>query len=258
VHAFAKFIWHWLIAVNEHSLHSPFLFNFYTHTIKRNIDHEDFNAIEQLRTQLTQSQKKILVTQLGANSKVNNQKIRAVSDIARKGISPRNTSELLFKIIQEFDFTKIIELGTSLGINTLYMATKSTAVVYTFEGCAETSLIAQANFKTIGYSNIKQITGDLNLSLPDFCSQYSGKIDLAFIDANHQYEPTLTYFNLLLTISHSKSIIIIDDIYWSREMTSAWEKIKSHPQVTSTIDLYKLGIVFFRPELEKQHINLIA
>lgn len=258
MHAAARLIWHWLIAVNEHSLHSPFLFNFYNNTVKSEIAHEDFNAIEKLRYQLSKSKEKISVTQLGANSKVNNQKVRAISDIARRGISSAKTSELLYKIIRDFDFTHIIELGTSLGINTLYMATKSTAVVYTFEGCPETSLIAQENFKITGYSNIKQIAGDLTVSLPDFCTQFSGKIDLAFIDANHQYEPTLTYFDQLLSITHSKSMIIIDDIYWSAEMTRAWEKIKDHPQVTSTIDLYKLGIVLFRPELEKQHIHLMA
>jgi len=258
VHAVLRFLWHWLIAVNEHSLHSPFLFNLYTKTIKRKIELEDFNAIEQLRKELSQSKEKISITQLGANSKVSNQQVRAISEIARKGISSKNTSELLYKIIQDFDYNKIVELGTSLGINTLYLATRPAASVYTFEGCPETIKKAKKNFAAIGYANINLIEGNIDVTLPEFCHQFTGKIDLAFIDANHKYETTLAYFNQLLALTHPKSTIVIDDIYWSGAMATAWKQIKNHPQVTTTIDLYNVGIVIFRPELQKEHISLMA
>jgi predicted O-methyltransferase YrrM len=109
----------------------------------------------------------------------------------------------------------------------------------------------------MGYANIKVIEGNIDDTLVEFCQQFTDKIDLAFIDANHQYYSTLAYFNHLLPICHVKSLIIIDDIYWSVEMSTAWKQIKEHPQVTTTIDFYHFGIVFFRPELQNDHIRLM-
>ena len=37
-------------------------------------------------------------------------------------------------------------------------------------------------------------------------------------------------------------------------MEEAWEVIKQHPSVTLTIDLFFIGLIFFRKEqLEKEH-----
>jgi predicted O-methyltransferase YrrM len=257
VHAVVRYLWHWLTAVNEHSLHSPFLFNLYTKTIKKKTFLEDFNAIEQVRQQLIHSTQKIAVTQLGATSRVNNELIRPVSAIARKGITSAAISKLLFNLINDFECKNILELGTSFGINTMYMATNSRVKVSTFEGCPNTADIAKNNFDVLGYANIELIIGNIDNTLTEFIHQSTGKIDLVFMDANHKLEPTVRYFNQLLKLCHHQSIIIIDDIYWSSEMTRAWEKLKNHPQVTTSVDLYTLGILFFRPELEKTHFKLM-
>ena len=218
---------------------------------------EDFIAIEQARKELIQSKVKISVYQLGANSKVNNQLVRPVSAIARKGITSAAMNKLLFKFICDYECKNVIELGTSFGVNTMYMATNSLVKVHSFEGCPNTAAIAQKYFDELGFANIELIIGNIDTTLPQFAHQSTGKIDLVFMDANHKLEPTISYFNQLLSICHDKSIIIIDDIYWSSEMTKAWQEIKLHPQVTTSVDLYDLGILFFRPELERAHYKLM-
>ncbi|MBK8348457.1 MAG: hypothetical protein IPL08_12845 [Saprospiraceae bacterium] len=40
-------------------------------------------------------------------------------------------------------------------------------------------------------------------------------------------------------------------------MTQAWHSIISRNDVTLTIDLYDIGIVFFRKELSRQHISYL-
>ena len=257
MYAVLRYLWHWLTAVNEHSLHSPFLYNLYTKTIKKKSVLEDFNAIEQVRQQLIHSSAKITVTQLGAESRVNNELIRPVSAIARKGITSAAVSRLLYNLIHDFGCKNIIELGTSFGINTMYMATNSQVKVHSFEGCPNTAGIAQENFTKLDYENIELIIGDIDDTLPEFIHQSTSKIDLVFMDANHKLEPTLNYFNQILGLCHNQSIVIIDDIYWSSAMTKAWEKLKNHPQVTTSVDLFTLGILFFRPELERAHIKLM-
>ena len=39
-------------------------------------------------------------------------------------------------------------------------------------------------------------------------------------------------------------------------MEAAWEEVKKHPRVTVTIDLYDMGLVFFRQEQTPQHFRL--
>jgi hypothetical protein len=52
------------------------------------------------------------------------------------------------------------------------------------------------------------------------------------------------------------TIFVFDDIYWSTEMKKAWDEISARPEVTISIDLYDLGIIFFRNNQEKQHFVL--
>ncbi|NJY64179.1 class I SAM-dependent methyltransferase [Salinimicrobium sp. CDJ15-81-2] len=77
--------------------------------------------------------------------------------------------------------------------------------------------------------------------------------DLLYIDGNHQKEATLTYFEKLLPTIHNNSVMIFDDIHWSKGMEEAWEEIKAHPEVRVTIDTFQWGLVFFRREQEKEH-----
>lgn len=252
-----QYLWHWLTAVNEHSLHAPYIYDLYTKTIKKKVDLEDFNAIEQARKVLEKSTETIQVVRLGAESRVNNETLRPVSKIAKKGISPVATSKLLYNLIHDYNCKNIVELGTSFGINTMYMATNPTVKVITFEGCPNTAQIAKKNFIRHDYNNIRLIEGNIDHTLPVFCKQQEEKIDLVYMDANHRYEPTIRYFEHLLNRIHEESIIIVDDINWSKEMSMAWNKLKNDPNVTTSVDLYELGILFFKPALEKKHYKLM-
>ena len=79
-------------------------------------------------------------------------------------------------------------------------------------------------------------------------------VDFAFIDGNHRKEPTEKYFKELLAKTNNDSILVFDDIHWSSEMEEAWETIKKDAAVTCSIDLFFIGIVFFRKEFkEMQH-----
>ena len=82
-------------------------------------------------------------------------------------------------------------------------------------------------------------------------------IDLAFVDGNHRKEPTLQYFRQLLDKKTEQSILIFDDIHWSKGMEEAWQQIQQHPDVTLTIDLFFIGLVFFRKEQKvAQHFSI--
>lgn len=256
MHIVRQYLWHWLTAVNDHSLQAPFIYDFYNRILKSKKSNEDAIAIENIRQELLKSKVEIEVESYGATSKVSNKASRPVSAIARHGITSAETSQLLNRIIKEYELKSIVELGTSFGLNTMYMALDKTRTVTSFEGCHNTLELAKENFKKLDYQNITTIEGNIDETLPAFLSQLDGPIDFAYLDANHRLEPTLNYFELLYAKAHQDSIFVIDDIHWSAEMSEAWKTIIADQRVTLSVDLFDIGIIFFRQELSKEHYRI--
>ena len=139
-----------------------------------------------------------------------------------------------------------IKRGTCLGITTIYLQKAAPgAKVYTLEGCPETSGIANETFTKAGLNDIDLITGNFNETLPAVIDKLA-ELDFVFVDGNHQKDATLKYFDWCLPKVHENSLLIFDDIYWSEGMKEAWNEIKAYPRVTATIDLFWIGLVFFK------------
>ena len=209
-----------------------------------------------LRKELCKSEKTIQITDFGAGSKINNSTKRKIKDVAKNSAKNSKFGKLLYRIIKFYQPKNILELGTSLGISTCYLA-KATpkGKVFTFEGCSETAKIAQQNFEKLNIKNIEIIHGNFNATLKPKLKEIKN-IDLAFIDGNHQEEPTITYFKECLRYANNNTLFIFDDIHWSNGMENAWEQIKKHPKTTVTIDLFFVGIVFIKSELSKEHFTI--
>lgn len=249
----SSYISWWLNAVDEHSLHSPFFFDLYNNVIKGRVSKGEFEHIEKLRSKLLRDSRVIPVRDLGSGDHLGSQ--RSVSSIARTSISPRRFSCIYNRLVRHFKSKSIIELGTSFGINTLYLSEDHESTVATFEGSPAIADIAALTFEFASRSNIRMISGNIDRTLPAFM-QSLRRIDFALMDANHRYEPTVRYFESLVNKVHERSVIVIDDIHYSPEMGKAWKEIKSHRLVHASADLYRCGIVFFDPSLNKQHVIL--
>ena len=129
------------------------------------------------------------------------------------------------------------------------------AQVVTMEGDENLAALAEQNFKLLSRKNITLVKGPFDIRLPEALSMLQ-TIDMVYIDGNHRKDPIINYFRRILPFTHEHSIIIIDDIHWSHEMQEAWNEIIQIPEVTVTIDLFQMGIIFFRKELSKQHFVL--
>lgn len=246
-------------ARDEHSLHSPFLFALYTQVIRANKGSKNqFAAIRAVRKKMRKSRQIVDVTDLGAGSKVNASHQRTVGNIARNSQKPARFGRLLFRLVQRFKARTIIDLGTSLGITTAYMVQAAAGCggrILTFEGCPETATIARQNLDELGLENVAIVIGNIDDTLAPQVAKLD-TVDLVFFDANHRYEPTIRYFETCLTKIHNDTVFIFDDIHWSDEMEQAWRFIKTHSAVTVTIDLFWVGVVFFRHEQPKQDFVL--
>ena len=251
-----KYISYLLKAKDEHSLHSPFVFELYTFAVKPRKRFYIFGKIESLRKSLLNSTRKIIIKDYGAGSVVNRSTERSIASIARYSEKPAHLAQLLFQIIEYLKPKTLLDLGTSLGITTIYQAAVNKKYsVITFEGCPETCNVARENFHKMQLKNIELVEGNIDDTLRPKLNQLPA-IDYAFFDANHRYEPTIRYFETCLQKAHEDSIFIFDDIHWSEEMEKAWKEIKNHPKVMITIDLFFIGLVFFRTKQPKQHYVL--
>lgn len=247
-----SYLTYWLDAVDEHSLHSPFFFDLYRNVIRADNTGQDIPA-EKLRARLLQDQRTIEVNDPGAGSAYMKSKSRRIEAIARTSITPARFSRLYNRLIHYLDCKVVLELGTSFGINTLYLADKKDVIVSTFEGADTIAAIAHTTFEFAGAQNIRLIEGNINNTLPSFLLAPS-KIDLALLDANHRYEPTKKYVEWLLPSMHAGSVMILDDIHTTPDMERAWQEARHHPLVYGSVDLYRCGILFFDPSLNKQHL----
>jgi len=254
-----KYLRYYLTASNGkgHGIHSPFVFDFIQNVLNDKRNFYAYSQIENLRSQLINDKTIIEVEDFGAGSAVSKTKSRSVSDIAKHAAKNKKFAQLLFRIADYYQPKTILELGTSLGISSAYLASASpNAKLFTVEGSPAIASIANKNFQSLGLKNIQLTIGNFDNMLPNILKNV-GQTELVFIDGNHRKEPTISYFNQLLDHSFTLSIFIFDDIHWSLEMEQAWEIIKQNKRVTLTIDLFFIGIVFFREDIkEKQHFTI--
>lgn len=237
-----------------HGIHSPFVFDFIIHVLNDTKKYECYEKIEPLRQKLFRDNSIIEVEDFGAGSAVIPSDKRKITAIAKSSLKNKKFANLLFRIVQYYKPETIIELGTSFGITTCYLACANrNSEIYTFEGSSEIAKIANKNFESAGVKNINLIQGNFDKTFENTLAVIK-KIDLAFIDGNHRKNATLDYFSHLQKKSSTSSIFIFDDIHWSSEMESAWKQIQQHDSVTLTIDLFFIGLVFFNPDFKvKQH-----
>lgn len=247
---------YWWRSGNAHGLHSPFVYNLYCFIIHHTGHFTAYEQVEKLRQRLLQDQTPLSVTDLGAGSHTGATRQRKVSTIARTAAKPPRLGKLLFRLANHFQPKTILELGTSLGLTTSYLASaRRTAQVFTLEGCPAVAQKARENFQQLGLTNVTLVEGNMDQTLAQTLQKIES-LDFVFFDGNHRYEPTLRYFEQCLTKAHEQSVFIIDDIYWSTEMVHAWKAIKEHPAVLITVDLFYFGLVFFRKNQPKQHFTL--
>ena len=247
----------WLRSGNAHGLHSPFVFGLYTSVVRHTGTFGSYATVEARRRQLLNSPARISVTDFGAGSHTGAGALRRVADIARTAAKPPHLAQLLFRLVNYFRPATILELGTSLGLTTAYLAAAdSHHRVITFEGCPNVAAVARETFATLNQTNSSIVEGNIDHTLAPALLALNAPVDFAFFDGNHRLEPTLRYFEHCLAHRTDDSVFVFDDIHWSAEMEQAWETIKAHPDVTITVDLFYIGLVFFRKNQPKQHFFL--
>ena len=238
-------------AVNAHSIHSPFVFEFYNEVLKKSKKGAQ-PQIEERRKQLLADQSVIEITDFGAGSKIHSSNKRKISELTKYAAVSKKYGQLLRRIIDFYELNNSLELGTSLGIGTAYIAALNSEVT-TLEGCRDVTKKARESFELLGLKNIKVIEGEFDKSFKELNDRI---FDLIYIDGNHTEEATINYFNKFLKHAHNDTFLIFDDIRWSEGMERAWTTIIESQEINVSIELLRMGIVLKRQEQTKQHFIL--
>lgn len=253
-----KYLKYYFTASNGkgHGIHSPFVFEFIKFVLNDKKKYPCYDEIESKRKKLLSAESVIEVEDFGAGSGIIKTKKRVIKKIAASSLKPKKYAQLLHRMVKYYAPNQVVELGTSFGITTSYLASADTnKKVTSFEGSTKIAAIARQNFDELQLNNIQLITGDFATTLPVFLEKETA-VDFIFIDGNHRKKPTIDYFNQFIE-NVNPVILIFDDIHWSSEMEEAWEEIKVHESITVSIDLFFIGIVCIKKELlVKQHFKI--
>lgn len=249
-----KYIHYYITASNGkgHGIHSPFIFDFVTNVLNDQRHFYPYDSIELLREQLLKNKTVLTIDDFGAGSTRGSTSQRTVASVAKHAAKSRKLCRLLFRIVHHYQPRTILELGTSLGISSSYMASAAPASkLITIEGASSVAQAAADHHQQLQLRNIRVITGNFDEKLPGILQELE-TVDLAFVDGNHRFEPTKHYFEQLVQKVNANSIFIFDDIHWSEEMEDVWRVIKADKRVLATIDLFFVGIVLFNPAFKSK------
>jgi predicted O-methyltransferase YrrM len=251
---FRKYVSYYLTAGNAHSVHSPFVFKLYREVITREFDRNSYAVIESAREKLG----KLGELHYCSYSTTVNGNIaqRSIGSIARSSSVRPRYGRLLSRLVAYFNPNEILEIGTSLGISTLYLARNfKGSQILSLEGCRDCTAFATQHLSHALPGIVDVIQGEFSETLP-VVLQKIDRLGFAFIDGNHRKDAVLSYVEMMKPYMLNGSIIVVDDIHWSLEMEEAWAIIAKDQHVTVTIDLFFFGLLIFREGQVKENFIL--
>jgi len=243
-----------LKAKTKYVIHSPFVFDFINQVLENGETYEDLAKLDNMRKKIFKRTTIVETTDFGAlaGKKPYLTLFKPLGKIARKRTQRKKYLHLLYKLAKYFQPAEILEFGTSVGISASYLGKACNFRKFaTMEGCAVLAAHAKETFDYLGISGIQVRTGNFDVMLDKVLEEFS-HLDLVFFDGNHRKQATINYFEKCLPKAHENTIFVFDDIRWSPGMKEAWDYVKNNDKVTVSVDVYRMGVVFFRKGIARQ------
>jgi len=253
-----QYLKHRLQAKRWDSFHSPYLFRLFTSCCDDTNDATAYSEIEKKRIEFKNSAETIERKDHGAGSLVSGSgKQQKIAFIARHALSRPFQCRFLARLAQFTQAKTIIEFGSSLGISAAYLSIgRPEAQVITVEGDPELAKRSKKVFKELGLTNTQIVEATFEAFLSTEINTISS-IDLLFLDGNHQSRALLSYYHALKHLFTPDTIIIVDDIYWSRDMKDGWSTLIALPEIKQSVDCYQFGLLFFNHDFIQKENHII-
>ena len=216
-------------------VHSPFTYNLITKVIEEKTPYYVFEDIENFRKNLLY--------------KENPPEVPTAQETQTK-----NYGALLFRLINFFKCSTVLQIGSSTGVMSLYLALplRNSCDCYALE--KRTGLLDSARMFAENHSlkNLHWLEGDYEENLFRLKREVTF-FDFIFINTTGDSERTREALRLAGTFVCPDTVMVIDNIQRDKSMKKLWQELKNRGDVGLTIDLLSLGLVFFNTRLHKQH-----
>ena len=205
--------------------------------------------IETLRTELKTNTEVVPVVDYGAGSTGSTS---TVSGIARRSLKRPKHARALAALAAHLGSSSTLELGTSLGLTSAYLARHSQTLT-TVEGNPQILALAQTHWAQLGIANVRSFSGEFDATWEAFADR---EYDLIFIDGNHRGEALIHYVEKSLPLLHPNGVMVCDDIHWSSDMEEAWTHMCSMSEWTVQVDAFEWGLLTRNQALEREHVRI--
>ncbi len=249
-----SYVSYWFKAKTRFKIHSPFVFDLIETVFKDHVIYPGYKEIDGYKKQLSRNPSVIETTDFGKGGSEGKPLTSSakLGKLVKRRSQQKKQAQLLYRLSRRFKPENILEMGTATGISASYIKfSVPDSKLISLEGCENLARVARQTFEDLQIQNIEIHTGDFEQSLPKVIKEFE-KLDFVFFDGNHRKDATLNYFSQCAEKANEDSLFVFDDIHWSPDMAQAWEIIKNDPRVTLSIDLFWLGLVFFRKGSPKQ------
>lgn len=232
-----------------YGVHSPFVFNLITKVIEERCSYYSFYDIELIRKQLLFRDNIIAYPDRQQKGKLRRRTVGEI--VEREAIKPKHGA-LLFRLTNYFKSKNILQLGSSMGLSTLYLTSYAPGLnCIVIENIPEFASIARIAFDKAARNPIDLHTGSYRELLPQALEKMN-QIDFIFFNTLYEQQNNIWLFNECIKHIHNETIFVFEGIKASRKMREFWKEVCSRHEVTVTIDLYSMGIVFFNKKLHKR------
>ena len=209
---------------------------------KRGSAREAIDAIERERDKLLARHEPLISGEIGRGGIYDKDvTIEAACRVSKDA----SDAVLLHLLVAAFEPRVALELGTNVGISSAYQAAalahSGPGRLVTLESSPYRQRIAREMHARLGLLNVDYRMGLFTESLAPALNEFD-PVDYAFIDGDHQYQPTLDYFDAIWSHSAEGAVFVFDDIRWSEGMTRAWKEIRHDPRLTVVADLNSMGV----------------
>lgn len=162
-------------------------------------------------------------------------------------VYPERVDKLLFRLVNRFQPTDILEVGTGSGLSLLYMAsgkwgTRCVSLCGEKVAAEALDLVERCNNVTL---HVGPLTDTLGKEL-----DATPNIGLLHIAHTDDYE---WVFEQCVGHVESDTLFVIEGIHQDKDKSRWWSRIVTDERTCVTFDLYEVGLVFFDRSKNKQH-----
>ncbi|MBR2647379.1 MAG: hypothetical protein IKD55_00940 [Sediminibacterium sp.] len=233
---------YWLKASNGrgHGIHSPFVFKLTTEVLN---DTRTFYAFEMIANTV-----ELLLA--------DNTWLKEDRQLCNAGDQIKY-GELLFRLVHYFSPQQILEIGHSFGITTAYMAAaKETANVVALIPDSRYASLTSETCASLQRNNISLKVGNIDNTLQPLL-QTIRKVDLCYMHNCFEEDGFMRYFDQVHPFLHEFSVLVIHPIRMDDQATKNWKAMVKRSDIKLTIDLFDMGLIFFRKgQYEKEHFAI--